>query len=127
MAVTTSSVAELCLQARRAARQLAQLDRGAKDAALLAIADALEARTPEVLEANGRDMEAGAEAGLSAALLDRLRLDEGRIAAIAGQVRDIAALPDPVGEVLDGGRLGNGLSLRRVRVPLGVVGVVYEA
>jgi len=127
MAVASPSVAELCLQARRAARTLATLDRATKDAALHAIAGALEARTPEVLEANGRDMEAGREAGLSAALLDRLRLDEGRIAAIAAQVRDIAALPDPVGEVLDGGRLANGLSLRRVRVPLGVVGVVYEA
>jgi glutamate-5-semialdehyde dehydrogenase len=127
MAVATPSVTELCLQARRASRRLAQLDRGAKDAALHAIADALEARTPEVLEANARDMEAGREAASSAALLDRLRLDEARIAAIAAQVRDIAALPDPVGEVVDGGRLANGLALRRVRVPLGVIGVVYEA
>src|SRR5688500_8679932 len=127
MATIVSSVTELCLQAKRAARQLAQLDRGAKDAALHAIADALEARTPEVLEANARDMEAGREASLSSALLDRLRLDEGRVATIAAQVRDIAALPDPVGEVVDGGRLANGLALRRVRVPLGVVGVVYEA
>jgi glutamate-5-semialdehyde dehydrogenase len=127
MAVATPSVTELCLQAKRAARQLAALDRGAKDAALRAIADALEARTPEILEANARDMEAGRESGLSAALLDRLRLDEGRVATIAAQVRDIAALPDPVGEVLDGGRLDNGLALRRVRVPLGVIGVVYEA
>jgi glutamate-5-semialdehyde dehydrogenase len=127
MAVTASSVTELCLQAKRAARQLAQLDRGAKDAALHAIADALETRTPEVLEANARDMEAGREAGLSAALLDRLKLDEARVATIAAQVRDIAALPDPVGEVVDGSRLANGLQLRRVRVPLGVVGVVYEA
>jgi glutamate-5-semialdehyde dehydrogenase len=127
MALATSTVTDLCRQARRASRRLAQLDRGAKDAALHAIADALEARTGEILEANARDMEAGREAGLSAALLDRLRLDEGRVAAIAGQVRDIAALPDPVGEVVDGGRLANGLALRRVRVPLGVVGVVYEA
>ena len=127
MAVATPSVSELCLQARRASRALAVLDRGTKDAALHAIADALEARTQEVLEANARDMEAGRENGLSDALLDRLRLDEGRVATIAAQVRDIAALPDPVGEVLDGGRLNNGLSLRRVRVPLGVVGVVYEA
>jgi glutamate-5-semialdehyde dehydrogenase len=127
MAIATSSVTDLCRRARRAARELAQLDRAAKDAALHAIADALEARTPEVLEANARDMEAGREAGSSAALLDRLALDEGRVATIAAQVRDIAALPDPVGEVLDGGRLANGLALRRVRVPLGVVGVVYEA
>jgi glutamate-5-semialdehyde dehydrogenase len=123
----TVSVTEICATARRAARRLAQLDRGAKDAALLAIAGALEARTPEILEANARDMEAGRAAGLSSALLDRLRLDEGRIATIAAQVRDIAALPDPVGEVIDGSRLANGLALRRVRVPLGVIGVVYEA
>jgi glutamate-5-semialdehyde dehydrogenase len=127
MAVATQSVTDLCRAARRAARTLAMLDRGAKDAALHAIADALEARTPEILEANARDLEAGRESGLSAALMDRLRLDEGRVATIAAQVRDIAALPDPVGEVLDGGRLANGLLMRRVRVPLGVVGVVYEA
>jgi glutamate-5-semialdehyde dehydrogenase len=127
MAATAISVTDTCVSARRAARTLATLDRAAKDAALHAIADALEARTREILEANGRDMEAGQESGLSAALLDRLRLDEGRIASIAAQVRDVAALPDPVGEVLDGQRLPNGLSLRRVRVPLGVVAVVYEA
>ena len=127
MAVATPSVTELCARAKRAARRLAQLDRGAKDAALHAIADALEARTAEILEANARDMEAGAEASLSSALLDRLRLDDARVATIAAQVRDIAALPDPVGEVIDGERLANGLMLRRVRVPLGVVGVVYEA
>jgi glutamate-5-semialdehyde dehydrogenase len=127
MAVATRSVTELCRTARRAARTLATLDRGAKDAALHAIAGALEARTPEILEANARDMDAGRESGLSSALMDRLKLDDQRIAAIAGQVRDIAALPDPVGEVLDGGRLANGLAIRRIRVPLGVVGVVYEA
>jgi glutamate-5-semialdehyde dehydrogenase len=127
MATATSTVTELCRRAKRASRRLAQLDRAAKDAALHAIADALEARVPEVLEANARDMEAGREAGLSDALLDRLRLDEGRVATIAAQVRDVAALPDPVGEVIDGGRLANGLALRRVRVPLGVVAVVYEA
>ena len=127
MAVATPSVTERLVHAKRAARRLAQLDRGAKDAALLAIADALEARTGEILEANARDMEAGREASLSDALLDRLRLDEARVATIAAQVRDIAALPDPVGEVVDGQRLANGLLLRRVRVPLGVIGVVYEA
>ena len=126
-ALDTASVTDLCVQARRAARRLAALDRGAKDAALHAIAGALEARTPEILEANERDMEQGRERSLSPALLDRLRLDATRVATIAAQVRDIAALPDPVGEVMDGGRLANGLSLRRIRVPLGVVAVVYEA
>ena len=127
MATTVSSVTELCLQAKRAARQLAQLDRGAKDAALLAIADALEARTPEILEANARDMEAGEAAEIGAALLDRLRLTPERLASIADDVRVIAALPDPVGETISGNRLPNGLDVRKVRVPLGVVAVVYEA
>lgn len=121
------TVEEICREAKRASRALAQLDTAAKDAALHALADALLARTPEVLEANARDMEAGREAGLSSALMDRLRLDEGRVAAMADGVRQVAALPDPVGEVIDGHRLPNGLDVRKVRVPLGVVGVVYEA
>src|SRR5918912_279599 len=99
MAVETRTVADICLEAKRASRTLAQLDRGTKDAALHAIADALVERTGEVLEANARDMEAGREAGLSAALLDRLALDELRVRGIAAGVRAIAALPDPVGEV----------------------------
>ncbi|HWV85342.1 MAG TPA: glutamate-5-semialdehyde dehydrogenase [Capillimicrobium sp.] len=127
MAVATPSVTDICREAKRASRALAQLDTGAKDAALHAIADALLERTPEILEANARDLEAGREAGLSSALMDRLRLDEGRIAGMAAGVRQVAALPDPVGEVIDGGRLPNGLDLRKVRVPLGVVAVVYEA
>jgi glutamate-5-semialdehyde dehydrogenase len=106
---------------------MAALESGTKDAALKAIATALIARTPEILDANARDLEAGREAGLTAALMDRLALDAGRVAAIAGQVRDIAALPDPVGEVIDGHRLPNGLDVRKVRVPLGVIAVVYEA
>src|SRR5690242_11124401 len=127
MAVVSRSVTDLCRDAKRASRALAQLDRGTKDRALRAIADALIARTDEILEANARDMEAGREAALSSALLDRLALDPARIAAIAAGAREVAALPDPVGEVLDGGRLPNGLDVRKVRVPLGVVAVVYEA
>jgi glutamate-5-semialdehyde dehydrogenase len=127
MAVATQSVPELCRAAKAAARELATLDSGTKDRALLAVAGALEARTPEILEANARDLEAGRESGLSAALMDRLALSEERIAGMARGVRDIAALPDPVGEVIDGYRLPNGLDVRKVRVPLGVVAVVYEA
>jgi glutamate-5-semialdehyde dehydrogenase len=127
MATATTSVADICIAAKQAARMLATLDSGTKDDALAAIADALVERMPEILEANARDLDAGRSAGLNASLLDRLSLDAGRIAAIAGQVRDIAALPDPVGEVIDGGRLPNGLELRKVRVPLGVIAVVYEA
>jgi glutamate-5-semialdehyde dehydrogenase len=127
MATTTTSVTEICAAAQRASRALAALDTNTKDDALKAIASALIDRTAEILEANAVDLDAGREAGLSAALLDRLALDAGRIATIASQVRDIAALKDPVGEVIDGGRLPNGLDVRRVRVPLGVVAVVYEA
>jgi glutamate-5-semialdehyde dehydrogenase len=127
VATTASSVRDICVAAKAAARELALLDSGSKDAALLAIAEGLEARVAEILEANARDMEAGREAGLGAALLDRLRLDEARVGAMADGVRRIVALPDPVGEVVDGQRLPNGLDLRRIRVPLGVVAVVYEA
>ena len=91
------------------------------------MADALERRSTEILEANARDMEAGAEAGLHSGLLDRLQLNEERLAGIAADVRAIAALPDPVGETIEGFRLANGLDVRKVRVPLGVVAVVYEA
>jgi glutamate-5-semialdehyde dehydrogenase len=127
MAVTSQSVAELCLAARDASRALATLGSATKDAALRAIADALEARTPEILEANARDMEAGREADLDKALLDRLALDPARVRSMADGVRKIAALPDPVGEVIDGFRLPNRLDVSKVRVPLGVVAVVYEA
>ncbi|MEA2403109.1 MAG: glutamate-5-semialdehyde dehydrogenase [Thermoleophilaceae bacterium] len=127
MATTAQSVAEVCAGARRASRSLAQLDTTTKNAALTAMAEALERRSPEILEANGRDMEAGAEAGLHSGLLDRLQLTEERLAGIASDVRAIAALPDPVGETIEDFRLANGLDVRRVRVPLGVVAVVYEA
>jgi glutamate-5-semialdehyde dehydrogenase len=127
MAATAISVTDLCLAAKRAARRLAAVDSNTKNVALLAIADALAARTDEIVEANARDLEAGREAGLSPALMDRLRLDASRVRGIADGTRAIAALPDPVGEVVDGGRLANGLDVRKVRVPLGVVAVVYEA
>jgi glutamate-5-semialdehyde dehydrogenase len=127
MATTTPSVADVCRSARDAARALATLDTATKDAALHAIANALVARAPEILEANARDLDHGRESGLSAALLDRLALDPARLLAIAEGVRQIAALPDPVGELVDGSRLPNGLQVRKVRVPLGVVAVVYEA
>jgi glutamate-5-semialdehyde dehydrogenase len=126
MAVSTPTVTDLCRAAKAASLELAQLGAPAKDAGLHAIADALESRTPEILEANARDLEAGREAGLSDALMDRLRLDEARVGAVADGVRAVAALADPVGEVLDGSRLDNGLQLRKVHVPLGVVAVVYE-
>jgi glutamate-5-semialdehyde dehydrogenase len=127
MATTTASVSEICASAKRASRTLATLGSDVKDAALEAIADALIERTPEILEANARDLDAGRENGLSDALMDRLALSERRVAEIAAGARKIAALSDPVGEVIDGFRLANGLDVRKVRVPLGVVAVVYEA
>jgi glutamate-5-semialdehyde dehydrogenase len=127
MAIAAQSVAQLCAQAKAASRELATLDTATKNAALDAMADALGSRSHEILEANARDMEAGEEAGLHSGLLDRLKLTEERLAGIAGDVRKIAALPDPVGETIEGHRLENGLDVRRVRVPLGVVAVVYEA
>jgi len=127
VATTTLSVVEICAAAKRASRTLAQLDSDTRNAALLAMADALEARIDEILEANARDMEAGREAELHSSLLDRLLLTPERIAGIARDTRNIVSLPDPVGETIDGHRMYNGLDLRRVRVPLGVVAVVYEA
>jgi len=127
MATITTSVADICAAAKRAAKALARADTATKNAALAEIAAALEERTEEILEANARDMQAGRESELSEALLDRLLLDDRRIAGIAKAVRQIVALGDPVGEVIDGHRLPNGLDVRKVRVPLGVVAVVYEA
>ena len=127
MATTALSIAETCIAAQRASRRLATLGSGVRNGALEAIAAALEQSTEQILEANARDLEAGESSGLSEALLDRLALDERRVAEMAAGVRTIAALPDPVGEVIDGSTLANGLQLRRVRVPLGVIAVVYEA
>src|SRR3989440_2040534 len=127
MATTAQSVADICRAAQRASRSLSQLDTGTKDRALEAIAAAIDARAEEILAANARDLEATAEADLSAAFRDKMRLDPQRVAAIAEGVRAIAALRDPVGEAIDGFRLPNGLDVRKVRVPLGVVAVVYES
>ena len=124
---STGAVTDVCRAAKRASRELAQLETGVKNRALAAIADAVEGRAPEILEANSRDMDAGRAAELNAAFLDKLRLDESRVAEMAQGVREIVALPDPVGEVIEGFRLPNGLDVRKVRVPLGVVAVVYEA
>ena len=127
MSTTVVSVTETCLAAKAASRGLAALPTTVKDAALEAIAGGLQERSAEIVEANARDMDAGREAGLDAAQLDRLALTPERVAAIAAQVRDVAALTDPVGEVVEGRRLPNGLDVKKVRVPLGVIAVVYEA
>ncbi len=127
MATIAQSVSDLCRTARTAARTLAATDSATREGALHAIADALIARTDEIIAANARDMDAGREAGLSDALLDRLLLTPERVAGIADGARQVAVLPDPVGELIDGRRLANGLELKKVRVPLGVVAIVYEA
>ncbi|MGG8408467.1 glutamate-5-semialdehyde dehydrogenase [Streptomyces sp. 12297] len=126
-AASDSPVIATAHRARTAAAALAPLPRSAKDTALLAIADALEARTAEIVEANAVDIAKARAAGTSETVVDRLTLTPDRVRAIASDVRDVAALPDPVGEVVRGSTLPNGIDLRQVRVPLGVVGIIYEA
>jgi glutamate-5-semialdehyde dehydrogenase len=121
------SVTAAARRARDAAATLAVATRSAKDAALLAIADELIARTAEILAANELDVAAARESGISESLVDRLALTESRINGMSGGLRQIVTLPDPVGEVIRGSTLPNGLELRQVRVPFGVVGIIYEA
>lgn len=120
-------VAVLADTARKAARTLTSSSYAERKRALLAIADALESHTSEVIAANAEDMERGKTSGLNSQLLDRLMLDEVRISGIANGARKVAALPDPLGIVLRERTLENGLSLRQISVPFGVVGMVYEA
>lgn len=122
-----SPVSQAAYRAKAAAADLAPLPRAAKDDALLAIADALEVRTGEIVEANAKDVAKARENGTSEAIVDRLTLTPERVRAIASDVRHVAGLPDPVGEVVRGSTLPNGIDLRQVRVPLGVVGIIYEA
>ncbi|MCB5906753.1 glutamate-5-semialdehyde dehydrogenase [Streptomyces pinistramenti] len=123
----TSPVIETATRAKEAAAVLAPLPRTARDGALLAIADALVSRTQTIVAANAEDVAKARAAGTAESLVDRLTLTPERIAAIAADVRDVVALPDPVGEVVRGSTLPNGLDLRQVRVPLGVIGIIYEA
>src|SRR6202043_992185 len=127
MAITATSVTDISRAAKRASHTLATLGSGVKDAALEAIAVAIEQRSGQILDANAQDLEAAHANDYPSALIDRLRLDEGRGEEMAAGVRAIVAPPDPVGEVIDGFRLPNGLDVRKVRVPLGVIGVVYES
>ena len=113
--------------AREAARELALASTEAKNRALEAMAQRLEARTQSILEANRHDIEAAQGKGRDAAFIDRLRLDEGRAGAMARGLREIAALPDPVGQVMASWTRPNGLEIARVRVPLGVIGIIYES
>ncbi|MBP8818877.1 MAG: glutamate-5-semialdehyde dehydrogenase [Syntrophomonadaceae bacterium] len=114
-------------KARVAARYLATASTTIKNEALMAMADTLEANIPELLKANQLDLENGREQGLSSALLERLTLDESRVKDMADGLREIAALPDPVGEVLGMWRRPNGLEVGRIRTPIGVIGIIYES
>ncbi len=125
--MTEPTVEQVAARAREAATDLALATRATKDAALLLMAERLEQATPQVLAANSEDVAAAEQAGTAAALVDRLRLDAPRVAGMADGLRDVAALPDPVGEVVRGSTLANGLELRQLRVPFGVVGIIYEA
>ena len=120
-------ITALAKQARQAARVLARLSTAEKNAALLVMANALEAGKDTLLKANARDMEAAAQSGLSDAMLDRLRLDEKRIIAMATGLREVAALPDPVGRILNDRTRPNGLRLQKIATPIGVVVIIFES
>ncbi|MGC9036764.1 MAG: glutamate-5-semialdehyde dehydrogenase, partial [Verrucomicrobiia bacterium] len=112
---------ELGARAKTAARQLAKLTTDEKNRCLLAMADAIEREAARIKEANAKDMQLGAASGLSAAMLDRLKLDDKRIHSMAKGLREVAALPDPVGRILDERIRPNGLKLQKVAVPIGVI------
>lgn len=122
-----SQLVEVAHRARDAARGLAPLTRDVKDGALRAMAVALESHVADILAANTTDVERARGAGASEATVDRLALTGARVAAMAAGLRDVAVLPDPVGEVVRGATLANGLELRQIRVPFGVVAIIYEA
>jgi glutamate-5-semialdehyde dehydrogenase len=122
-----SAVLDVCRRAREASYALAAASRADKDAALRAMAGALRDGTAGIVEANALDVAAAREAGTPESTVDRLRLDPARVDAMAAGLEDLAGLSDPVGEVVRGYTLPNGLELRQVRVPFGVVGIIYEA
>src|SRR5580704_5534418 len=126
MVASTPSLTDLGRRAQEAARRLALASSAEKDNGLHAAADLLVARSDDVLAANAVDVIKAQETGTTAAGLDRLRLSLTRIGSMAAGLRKVANLPDPVGEILDGWRRPNGLQIRRVRVPLGVIGIIYE-
>ena len=123
----SEQMTQLAQQAKAASRDLSRLTTADKNACLLAMADALEQNAAAIKEANARDMEVGAGMGLSSAMLDRLKLDDKRITAMAKGLREVAALPDPVGRVLDERVRPNGLKLRKISTPIGVVVIIYES
>ncbi|RIA44191.1 glutamate-5-semialdehyde dehydrogenase [Hephaestia caeni] len=123
----TQLIADMGARARAAAAALARKTSAEKSDALRAAARALRAAVPAIVAANGKDMQSGRDKGLSDAMLDRLRLDAGRIEGIAASLESIADLPDPVGDVIDTIARPNGMTLSRVRIPIGVIGIIYES
>ena len=123
----TDEMTQLARQAKTASRQLAQLSTSQKNACLLAMANALDQNRPAIQEANDSDMVAAAKMGLSAAMLDRLKLDDKRLADMARGLREVAALPDPVGRILDDRTRPNGLRLQKISTPIGVIVIIYES
>ncbi|HTJ01020.1 MAG TPA: glutamate-5-semialdehyde dehydrogenase [Dongiaceae bacterium] len=123
----TEQMTQLARQAKAASRELALLTTAEKNACLRAMAEALEAEAPALQAANALDMEAGAQMGLARAMLDRLQLDAKRIAGMARGLREVAALPDPVGKILDERTRPNGLKLQKISTPIGVVVIIYES
>lgn len=118
---------DMAQTAKRASRKLALLTAAEKNRALIEMAEALERRSAEILVENAKDVTEGRKKGLSPAMIDRLLLDEQRLRGVARSLRDVAALPDPVGQIVEGWRTAEGLEIQRVRVPFGVICVVYEA
>ena len=122
-----TNILQIAQQAKQASVELSPFGQTAKNQALLTIADSLESRSADILQANEKDIEFAKTQGISAAIIDRLLLSESRLKTIADDVRNVASLPDPVGQVIDGGVLASGLKIERQRVPLGVILTIYEA
>lgn len=122
-----SAIEVMARQARAAALQLSQLSTEKKNSILLAMAEGLRSATPQILEANAKDIAAGEEKGLAKAMLDRLRLDDKRVDQIAGGIEQVVSLPDPVGEVMEEWSRPNGIELQQVRVPIGTIGIIFES
>ena len=127
MTENTNAVIEVAKKARIASYELAQLNRDAKDKALLAMADALVANIEKITAANQIDVENAKKSGTDAAIIDRLTLNLERVKEVAQGLLDIAKLPDPIGEVIRGWVQPNGLEIEQKRVPMGVIGMIYEA
>ena len=127
MSAIEESILQMGRQARAAAYRLAQLSSDEKNAILRAMASSIRANVATLMQANDKDLAAGVEKGLSAAMLDRLRLDEARIEAMAAGIDQVATLPDPVGQVMDAWERPNGIRIEQVRVPIGTIGIIYES